>query len=69
MKSFKQFWDEVNEALDNPCDIKWIDKENELIGLFQVVSKAYTINCSNRGDNIWYFKFYVWDNIQNILTP
>lgn len=36
MDNFDDFWSKVTDAFNNPVDIKWIDKEVELIGLFLV---------------------------------
>ena len=67
MKSWEDFCVEMNEGLDNPVDIKWVDKGSELGGFFIVNEKVYSIICKNRGDNIWTYKFYRYDD--KLLTP
>jgi hypothetical protein len=67
IKNFDDFWSKVNDAFNNPVEIRWIDKEVELIGLFSVNNKVYNILCKNVGSNIWTFKFYHF--IDNELSP
>ena len=67
MKKWENFCKEMNEGLDNPTEIKWIDKEQELGGFFAINDKTYTIICKNVGENIWTYKFYRFNGKQ--LSP
>jgi hypothetical protein len=58
MINFSEFFLKINELLDNPVHIKWIDGGDILIGEFSVNSKKYFIKTKNKGGDIWSFKFY-----------
>jgi hypothetical protein len=62
-KSLKDFF----EGFNTPVDIKWIDKPNELIGLFSVNDKVYQITCKEKEDKIWTYKFYNYNIEKNKL--
>ena len=47
MINWEDFCYEMNEGLNNPVDIKWVDKENELGGFFIVNDRVY--------NNLYYF--------------
>jgi hypothetical protein len=67
IRTFEEFWNCIDEAFNNPVEIKWIDKGIEYIGLFIVNNKVYNILCKDLGENIWTFKFYHY--IDNKLSP
>lgn len=69
MKTWKEFWKNMNEGLDNPVDIKWTDKGGELGGFFIVNDKVYSIICKDKGDRVWTFKFYKFDENTKKLSP
>jgi hypothetical protein len=48
---------ELKESFDTKVDIRWVDKDNTLIGLFIVSDEIYQIFCKNYGDDVWSFKF------------
>lgn len=68
MINWEDFCYEMNEGLNNPVDIKWVDKENELGGFFIVNDRVYNIICKNKGDNVWTYKFYIYDK-DKMLSP
>jgi hypothetical protein len=69
IKNFDEFWNKIEEAFDNPVDINWHEKENELGGAFVVNDDAYLIRCINRGDDVWTYKFYYFDKEKKKLSP
>ncbi len=69
IKTINERWIEINEALDNPLEIKWIDKDFEISGFFTLNKSAYNIRCINKGDNIWTYKFYKFDDKEQKLSP
>lgn len=68
IQKFQKFLDSLVESYNSPVDITWIEKEN-LIGLFCVNDKVYQINCIDRGDDIWTYKFYLYDVNTKELLP
>jgi hypothetical protein len=62
IKRIDDLFSDISEALDNPLPIKWIDKNDKLIGLFTVNNNVYQINCINKGSNIWKYDFYKVEN-------
>lgn len=69
IRSWEDFCTEIREGLDNPVDIRWVDKGIELGGFFVVNDKTYSIICKDKGDNIWTYKFYRFDDIDKKLSP
>ncbi|HHX69462.1 MAG TPA: hypothetical protein GX708_15630 [Gallicola sp.] len=66
-ESFDKSVERLFEGFDTPVDIKWIDNNNELIGLFQVNDKVYKISCEYKNNDIWTYKFYNYDSIKKSL--
>lgn len=66
--SFQDFLNSLTESFNTPVDIKWIEKE-DIIGLFCVNNNVYQINCINRGEDIWTYKFYLYDEKTKELLP
>jgi hypothetical protein len=64
IKKVDDFFNEVNEAFNNPLEIKWVDK-GSLIGLFTVNDNVYKINCQDYGNNIWKYNFYLYNEKDN----
>ena len=64
MDKFDDFIKILLESYDNPVDIKWVDKNNKLIGLFIIDNTIYKIECNSHDDNIWSYKFmrHIKDN-------
>jgi len=69
IKDFDEFFDGLIESFNSPLPIKWVDKKNALIGLFTINGQVYQINCLEKGNNIWTFKFYLFDPIKNTMSP
>jgi hypothetical protein len=61
IKRIDDFLNLVSEAFDNPLDIKWINKGNILRGLFSVNDHIYQIVCEDKGNNIWKYDFYFYE--------
>ena len=68
IKKLDDFFDSISEAFDNPLPIKWIDKDMILRGLFTINNNIYQIVCENKGNNIWKYDFYHYDE-NNIFSP
>lgn len=71
IKKLDDFFDMTKEAFKNPLPIKWVDKSNQLIGLFSVNNNIYQINCVEKINNIWKYDFYIVEKMENnlILSP
>lgn len=69
MKHIKSFLSSLIESYNTKVDIKWVDKSDRLIGLFSVDENVYQINCIDRGNDIWTYKFYLYDQKTNELLP
>ena len=67
--SFEKYFNSLSESYDSDVDIKWIDRNNNLIGLFSVNDIVYQINCINKGNDIWTYKFYLYDSNSKELSP
>ena len=67
-KSMDDFFDSIEEAFNNPLEIRWIDKTNIIIGLFHVNNRVFQINCENKNNNFWKYDFYLMDKDKN-LSP
>lgn len=52
----------ISEAFQNPLHIQWVDKINSLIGLFHVNENVYQINAINKGNDIWKYDFYFFED-------
>ncbi len=68
IKKLDDFFDSISEAFDNPLSIKWIDKDMILRGLFTINNNVYQIVCENKGNNIWKYDSYHY-NENNIFSP
>jgi hypothetical protein len=60
---------EFFESYNTPVDIKWVDKNDKLIGLFMVNNRVYQITCTNNDYNIWIYKFHFYDKEKNEFSP
>lgn len=69
IKSLEIFFDKLKESYDSDVEIRWIERSNKLIGLFSVDEKVYQIDCINRDNNIWTYKFYLYDQNTNAMNP
>lgn len=65
IKKMDDYFDMISEAFDNPLDIKWIDKNDILIGLFTVNNHIYQIKCENKENHIWKYDFYFYEKNKN----
>lgn len=52
------------ESYENPVDIRWIDKDNKLIGLFIIDNIVYKIECSLHDNDM----FKVINNVNLCLN-
>lgn len=68
IKKLDDYFDIISEALKNPLDIKWVDKNNKVIGLFTVNNNIYQINCINKENSIWKYDFYFLEK-NKLLSP
>jgi len=67
--SFEKFFNSLSESYNSDVDIKWIDRNDNLIGLFSINNIVYQINCINKGNDIWTYKFYLYDSNLKELSP
>lgn len=65
---FDNFMKGLFESYENPVNIKWVDKPDELIGLFQVDKNIYQIYCKQHDNSIWTYKFMVYDKISKTFS-
>jgi hypothetical protein len=61
IKKMDNYFDMMSEAFDNPLDIKWVDKNPILRGLFTINDNIYQIVCENKDNNIWKYDFYFYE--------
>ncbi len=62
---FSRFLENLKESLDtSDINIKWIDQENRLIGLFMVNANTYQLDFNLTGDT-WSYKFYLAKRVNN----
>lgn len=45
VKKFEEYFNNIEEVLNNPVDIKWAEKQNELSGEFTLNDDVYFIRC------------------------
>jgi hypothetical protein len=69
IKKLNEYFDKLKESFNSDVEINWAKKFNKLIGLFSVDEKVYQIDCVDRGNNIWTYKFYLYDNKTNVMSP
>ncbi len=65
IKKLDEYFKTISEAFENPLPIKWVDKNNILIGLFTINNNIFQINCINKDNNIWKYDFYIMDKDKN----
>lgn len=65
--NFDKSLNDLFEGFNTPAQIKWIDNKNKLIGLFIVNDKIYQITCEQKNNDIWTYKFYLYDKDKNQL--
>ena len=61
LQKLDSFFNKIEESLDNPLPIKWI-KHNDWVGIFKTDKNEYRISIKNYGNNIWRYKFYLYEN-------
>ena len=60
--NFNEFLDKLYESFENPASITWNDiPGNILIGSFEINSNYYRIECKYYDNDIFTFKFLVFD--------
>lgn len=69
IKKLDDYFNKLKESYDSDVEIRWIERSNKLIGLFSVDEKVYQIDCINRDNNIWTYKFYLYDQNTNVMNP
>ena len=65
IKKLDDYFNMLSEAFENPLPIRWVDKNEILIGLFTVNDNIFQINCINKDNNIWKYDFYIMDDNKN----
>ena len=69
IKKLEEYFDKLEESFNSDVEIKWVEKSNKLVGLFSVDEKIYQIDCIDRENNIWTYKFYLYDTKTNVMSP
>jgi hypothetical protein len=69
IKRLEEYFDKLEESFNSDVEIKWIEKYQKMIGLFSVDEKVYQIDCVDRGNDIWTYKFYLYDPNMNKFLP
>ena len=59
--------DKFFESFNTPVGIDWVENNSELIGSFMVNDKIYQIKCKHHENDIWTYKFYIYDEDKNDL--
>ena len=61
LDNFDEFINDIFESYDNPVEIKWLEDNNGISGIFEVSKIMYKIQCKLYENNIWTFKFIRYD--------
>lgn len=65
IKKLDEYFNMLSEAFNNPLKIKWINKDDILIGVFSTNNNTYSIKCINKGYNIWKYDFFILNENDN----
>jgi hypothetical protein len=68
MKIFNEYFDKIEESLDNPSQINWIINNNSYIGEFTIDNVEYRIEYVKQIGNNWSYSFSYFDNDKNIWS-
>jgi hypothetical protein len=61
MKRFNEYFDKIEESLDNPSQINWIISNNSYIGEFIIDNVEYRIEYVKQIGNNWSYSFSYFD--------
>ena len=67
LNKFDEYIKELKESLNSNIEIKWIEKQNRHIGLFQINNNIYQLDFNLKCDS-WSYKFYFINNKDNKIT-
>ena len=65
MKRFNEYFDKIEESLDNPSQINWIINNNSYIGEFMIDNVEYRIEYVKQIGNNWSYSFSYFDIDKN----
>ena len=65
MKRFNEYFDKIEESLDNPSQISWIVNNNSYIGEFTIDNVEYRIEYVKQIGNNWSYSFSYFDIDKN----
>lgn len=65
IKRFNEYFDKIEESLNTPSEITWIDNDLVLDGLFKIDDIDYKIECKKQIGNNWSFTFYFLNDSDN----
>jgi hypothetical protein len=68
MKRFDEYFDKIEESLDNPSQINWIINNNSYIGEFTIDNVEYRIEYVKQIGNNWSYSFSYFDFDNNIWS-
>jgi hypothetical protein len=68
MNRFNEYFDKIEESLDNPSQINWIINNNSYIGEFTIDNVEYRIEYVKQIGNNWSYSFSYFDNDKNIWS-
>ena len=57
LQKIDDYFQMLEEALNNPLPINWRTNNNLYIGEFIINNNTYVIDCENLGDDVWFFSF------------
>jgi hypothetical protein len=69
LQKIDEYFEMLEEALNNPLPINWKTNNNLYIGEFNINNNTYVIYCEDLGDDVWFFSFdYIDSNGNKINT-
>lgn len=67
IEKYEEYLKSVEESLDTSnIDIKWIESNNRIIGLFEINNNTYQLDFKLVG-NVWSYKFYIANKVDDIV--
>jgi hypothetical protein len=64
---YNNYLNKLKESFNSDLDVRWIEKENKVIGLFQINENIYQLDFNRIGDS-WSYKFYFVKKEKNKIT-
>jgi hypothetical protein len=58
---YKSYLNGLKESFNSNINVNWIEKENRIIGLFEINTNVYQLDFNSIGDS-WSYKFYFVKN-------